>query len=191
MNRRLLPRWLTADVAAGGVTLAFGIVFTVAALRIPASTFANSVVQPRHLPIAIGVGLVLCGVALVVKGLLVGRLQDVDRLPVGSDDLPPATPVGDAVGDVADELEPISEPVEKPLHLVVVAALLAGYLVAFEPLGFLVATALFLLVGGSYLEPRRITRNVIYALVLSVAIYLLFEVLLGIVLPPGILDWLL
>ena len=191
MNHRLLPRRLTADVAAGAVTLAFGIFFTVAALQIPASTFANSVVQPRHLPIAIGVGLVLCGLALAVKGLLVGRLRDVDRLPVGSDDPPPATPVADALGDVADELESIPEPVENPRHLIVVAALLVGYLVAFEPLGFLVATTLFLLVGGSYLEPRRIVRNVIYALALSVAIFLLFEVLLGIVLPPGILDWLL
>jgi putative tricarboxylic transport membrane protein len=193
MPRPSLPRRWNADVAAGGVTVAFGAFFTVSALQIPTSTFANSVVQPRHLPVAIGIGLLLCGLALTVKGLLAGR-RETAQVAVGPDDPPPPSPVGvteeDAEQDVP-ALEDIPEPIESPRHFLVVAGLLVAYLVAFEPLGFLVATILFLGAGTTYLQPRRLVRNVVYALVLPVAVYLLFDVVLGIVLPPGILDWLL
>jgi putative tricarboxylic transport membrane protein len=194
MTRPPLPRRWNADVAAGGVTVAFGVFFTVSALQIPSSTFANSVVQPQHLPVAIGIGLVLCGVALTLKGILANRGRGAGTVAVGTDDgSPPAAAVA-AGGDderAAPVLEEIPEPIENPRHLLVVAALLVAYLIAFEPLGFLVATILFLAAGTTYLQPRRVLRNVVYSLVLPVAVYLLFDVVLGIVLPPGILDWLL
>jgi putative tricarboxylic transport membrane protein len=178
-DRPLLPRRLNADVAAGGVTLLLGALLTIAALQIPPSTFANSVVQPRHLPIVIGAGLVLCGLALTVQALLVGRLRGEQEVPES------------LIDDLPDEIEELPEPPESPRHLVVLSALFIGYLMTFIPLGFAVSTFLFLFVGATALEPRRIRRNLIYALLFSGVVYFVFDRLLEVALPAGILSGLL
>jgi putative tricarboxylic transport membrane protein len=178
-ERRPLSRRLNSDVAAGGVTLVLGTVFTVVALQIPPTTFANSVLQPRHVPIVIGVGLMLSGLALAVHGLLVGRSRGEQELPES------------LAEDLAEELEELPEPPEQPRHLIVLSLLFIAYLVAFIPVGFVAATFLFLFAGSMYLQPKKVRRNFLFALLLSLIVYFLFDRALGVVLPDGILGWLL
>jgi putative tricarboxylic transport membrane protein len=175
----LPPRRLNADVVAGGVTVLLGALLTIAALQIPASTFANSVVQPRHLPIVLGIGLLLGGAALAVQGMLIGPVRSEQEVPES------------LVEDLEEELGELPEAPENPRHLLVITAVFIGYLAIFIPLGFVLSTFLFLFVGAMILEPHKLRRNLIYAVLMSVAAYVVFDVLIGVVLPAGILGGLL
>lgn len=73
------------------------------------------------------------------------------------------------------------------LPALVPAALLLGYALVFEWLGFLLATAVFLTVAFRYLGHPRWSSALIYSLVFTGGIFLVFQVGLGIKLPPGTL----
>lgn len=74
----------------------------------------------------------------------------------------------------------------KPLLAVVV---LTGYAAALQPLGFLVSTALFLLILLLAIEPTRPPVAVLLAVGTSAAVWGLFDRLLGVGLPRGVLGF--
>jgi putative tricarboxylic transport membrane protein len=74
-----------------------------------------------------------------------------------------------------------------PATLVVVVTILA-FIAAFEPLGFVIAIALFLFGLSTFFSPRQWLSNLIVAVSFAVGAYVLFTQALGIQLPNGSLE---
>lgn len=167
-TRRRTERLAGAAVAAAGALL------LVAAFAIPEPVRQSPGLGPRVLPLVVSVGLLLCGVLLVLTAT---RRHDegVEEALLREDE--------DAVMGLLDPDEP---PV--PVRgLLVVLALLVVYAVAFIPLGFVLSTTLFLGTVTTFVDPRRWIRNWVFAAALSGAVYLLFTEVLAVVLPAGLL----
>ncbi len=67
--------------------------------------------------------------------------------------------------------------------------LLLLYALALEPLGYLVSTAVFLVIGIFFLEPVRPTRALVFGLASAAFLIFLFRVWLRVPLPCGVLGW--
>jgi putative tricarboxylic transport membrane protein len=63
------------------------------------------------------------------------------------------------------------------------------YFLVFELLGYVVATAIYLLVLMAYFHRHKWTSNVVTAVLFSLISYLMFTKLLGVNLAPGILPF--
>ena len=159
-DRRVDP-----DVVAGGVLFVFAVAYLAAAFAIPESSFENTPVGPRAVPIAIGIALGAASLALAVRGFLKGRSVR---------DTAPGAPGEDA-------------PPQDPRKLGVVALLLLAYILIFEPLGYALSTILFMLAATMYLDRDRWVRNLVYAVVFSVVVYSIFVYVFGVKLPAGVL----
>lgn len=72
-----------------------------------------------------------------------------------------------------------------PRDVVVMAALILGYMVALEPLGFLAATFAFLLLSMLYLHRGGLVFTLMVAAGSLAAIYVVFRVVFTVVLPQG------
>jgi putative tricarboxylic transport membrane protein len=70
-----------------------------------------------------------------------------------------------------------------------VAGWTALYFVAFEPLGYVLATAAYLLALTEYFNRGRRLMNVLTSTLFALGSYLMFTKLLGVNLPPGILPF--
>jgi putative tricarboxylic transport membrane protein len=153
------------DVVAGGAMFAFAVAYLVAAFAIPESSFENTPVGPRAVPIAIGVALGATSLALAIRGFLKGRSVR---------DAAPGAPGEDA-------------PPQDLRKLGVVALLLLAYILIFVPLGYAISTFLFMLAATTYLDREHWIRNLVYAVVFSVVVYSIFVYVFGVQLPAGIL----
>jgi putative tricarboxylic transport membrane protein len=122
-------------------------------------------IGPRVFPVIVGLGLLLSGLALLLQRGSVG-VGVVDR--------------EDSAGD---SVEPIVWP-----SLTQVAALLAAYVVAFLPLGFIVSSTIFVVGGARVLGSQRWVRDLTVAVLLSAMSYGVFTFLLGLDLPGGPLE---
>ena len=72
--------------------------------------------------------------------------------------------------------------------MVISFAIFAAYIIAFIPLGYLLATFLFLVAMTTYVDRKKLLRNCIFAAVFSPAVYALFTYGLQVQLPaPGLL----
>jgi putative tricarboxylic transport membrane protein len=67
--------------------------------------------------------------------------------------------------------------------------LLLLYALALQPLGYLVSTAVFLVVGMLLLEPLRTGRALFLGIGSAAFLLLIFRVWLRVPLPGGVLDW--
>ncbi|MFN8928168.1 MAG: tripartite tricarboxylate transporter TctB family protein [Rhodospirillales bacterium] len=83
--------------------------------------------------------------------------------------------------------ERLAVPVGPTATAAITVALLAAYFWVIEPLGFVPATALFLLGFLSVTNRGRPATNVAVAILFPVATHLVLVMLLGARLPPGIL----
>jgi putative tricarboxylic transport membrane protein len=143
----------------------FAVAYLVAAFAIPESSFENTPVGPKAVPIAIGVALGVASLALAIRGFLKGR---------SARDAAPGAPGEDA-------------PPQDLRKLGVVALILLAYILIFVPLGYAISTFLFMLAATMYLDRERWVRNVIYAVVFSAVVYSIFVYVFGVQLPAGIL----
>lgn len=166
---------VNSDTVAGAVVLVFALAYTILALRIPPSSFTNAVVGPSVFPIAIGVGLILASLALLVKGLVARPAPDGPPDVAGLED--PAL----------DDLPYETNPPQSPVKLAVTLLILLGYVLTFVDLGYVLSTFLFLLISGMYLDRKHPVRNTVYAALFPIVVYLIFTVLLGVTLPAGVL----
>ena len=71
--------------------------------------------------------------------------------------------------------------------VVSLTGLIALYAFALEPLGFLVASLLFLVAAMFALGERRILRTALISVVSLAVIYVIFQTAFSVVLPEGIL----
>jgi putative tricarboxylic transport membrane protein len=82
-----------------------------------------------------------------------------------------------------------AEPSDRRAYLVVAAVVVWTFLyfLVFETLGFVVATAIYLLVLTAYFNRGKWVANVLTSVLFSLCSYLMFTKLLGVTLAPGIL----
>ena len=85
--------------------------------------------------------------------------------------------------------EPVLPDIGRASTLLVMSAALAGYLVLFGLLGFLLSTVVFLAGLFFYLGERKIWIGLLAAVVLAVAIDAAFSIGLNVALPRGLLGF--
>jgi putative tricarboxylic transport membrane protein len=151
-----------SDVVAGGFMFVFAVGYLAAAFAIPESSFENTPVGPKAVPIAIGVALAAASLALAIRGFVWGKSR---RDAASGDEAPP----------------------QDLRKLGVVALMLLGYILIFVPLGYALSTFLFMLAATTYLDREHWIRNLVYAVVFSVVVYSIFVYVFGVQLPAGIL----
>jgi putative tricarboxylic transport membrane protein len=147
------------DFTLAGIIIVFASAFIAGAFLInePVTTF--SAVGPRAFPIMIGIGMLLSGLWL---GWQTWRRQ--------------------AAAFKFSDLEEIDW---KTWGLT--ALLFLVYILIFEPVGYLISTALFLFVVARILGSRAWLRDAIVSIALSLAIYYFFNGLMKVGLPKGLL----
>lgn len=127
----------------------------------------NVLIGARTFPLIIG------GMALVVSLILIW--QQFRPAAAGEEKV-----VEDSDFELPDEQD-------WPGTLVVIVAILA-FIAAFEPLGFVIAIALFLFGLSTFFSPAKWLTNLIVAVCFAVSAYLLFTRGLSIQLPNGPLE---
>lgn len=157
---------MRADSVAGGVGFVFSLAYLAMALQIPPSPFSATLVGPRVFPIAIGAALALASLALLVKDLREA----------------PSNEGGEPEEPVEEEDD---TPAQSPTRLGVAIALLFGYILLFVPLGYAISTFLFVLAITMYLDSQHWVRNLVYAILFPIIVYLVFTELLQVTLPAG------
>ena len=153
------PR-VAEGVAAGAIVL-FGAWVLWQAMQLREGP-GYAAVGPRTFPLIVGVGLLVSGLALL-WGSVHGR------------------PVEPGAGSEA------AAPTDWRT-LLTMAALLLGYVFLFQPLGFVLTSALFLIGGAWALGSRAPIRDVVCGVALSLATFFVFTRLLGLELPAGPLE---
>ncbi|AGP57839.1 tripartite tricarboxylate transporter TctB family protein [Streptomyces rapamycinicus] len=140
--------------------LAAGVAVLGWAFAIPEGAIDQDV-GPRAFPLLVGVGLCVSASVAVVQAFR------------GSDP---------ALTEQAREEARLTE--WRPVAALL--ALLVGYLFALAPCGYWQSTAVLFALVARVLGSRRLLRDALIGLVLALAVYFLFDRLLGIHLPPGI-----
>ncbi len=74
-----------------------------------------------------------------------------------------------------------------PLPVVLFTALIVGYILTLEPLGFILSSFLFLAAAMFALGSRRILYTIVVSALSLAAIYLIFQTAFSVVLPEGVL----
>jgi putative tricarboxylic transport membrane protein len=151
-------------LAAGVVILGAIVLWQTRHIRI---TPINSRIGPRVIPYVVGSGLVVVGFWLAVEVLL-GRTS---RPVAGGED-----------SEDADPTLPTDW-----MTIGFIAASLVAYLLLIERAGFIIASAVLFFGSAFGMGSRRIVRDIVIALVMSTAIFLLFTRGLSLRLPQGIL----
>ncbi|QYN38986.1 tripartite tricarboxylate transporter TctB family protein [Pseudonocardia sp. DSM 110487] len=118
-------------------------------------------VGPRVFPLLVGAGMCLVSAIGVVQAF---RGTDTDQI---------------------DQLREEIRATHWPSVVLLVAALI-GYVLLLTPLGYWQTTTVFFVAVARVLGSRKLVRDAIIGLVLALAVYMLFDRLLGIGLPPGI-----
>lgn len=158
---------------AGLVVAGAGLLLLVSARGIGHTGRTAPEVGAATLPTALSVLLIISGLVLAVIGLRNRHARDVSV---------------DAEPD--DWTEALVFPEEPPVpwrRLVVVVALFIGYALVFIPLGYMLATALYLSVMVTVIDRARWKRNLVFAVVFAVVVYYGFTELLSVQLPAGVL----
>ena len=148
---------------------------------------------------------VIFGCILVLAGVYVWATQQIPTLEIGDPLGPKAFPylltVGLLISAVMLLLEMIKakqsgpdpttaeEPADTTTYKIVAGVVVATgiYFVLFEPLGYAVATSLFLLVTTMYFNKGKMLMNVLTSVLYSFISYYAFTAWLGVNLPRGIL----
>ncbi|NBE92098.1 tripartite tricarboxylate transporter TctB family protein [Nonomuraea sp. KC401] len=150
-------RQVTQRIVSAGFLLA-AVVVLAQAYAIPQGN-GYQAVGPRAFPLLVGGALAVVSVIGLVQAFRPGA------------------------GAGAQDAE--AEETHWPSVLMLVAAL-AGYALVLVPAGYWQATTVFFAVVARVLGSRKVLRDVIVGLVLALATYFLFDRLLGITLPPGL-----
>ncbi|MBI5650805.1 MAG: tripartite tricarboxylate transporter TctB family protein [Chloroflexi bacterium] len=136
----------------------FAIAYLIGALMINEPNTSYSAVGPRFLPIFIGVGMFLSGVWL---GWQAWRKKS------------------DAKIDALEEME------WRTWGACVIVLL--GYILAFETVGYLITTSVFLFLQARVFGSRAWLRDLVVSVALTALVYFFFNGLLKVGLPKGIL----
>ncbi|RBP64991.1 tripartite tricarboxylate transporter TctB family protein [Brevibacterium sanguinis] len=199
-----MVRSLTAarrgDIITGSVIVVIGVVYYSATFAIQRT---DDIITPATFPAIVGIALILLGGALVVTalvrkgaeagaGLPTADVPDASELPGGAasagirdEDAASAVSRDDAASASTVVIEAPAEPAAR--RVVLQFALFFAYLAILIPVGFLLATAAFLMALTSIYAPDRWLRNLIFSVLFSAVVYFAFVYGLAVYLPVGIL----
>ncbi|MEU8355234.1 tripartite tricarboxylate transporter TctB family protein [Nonomuraea sp. NPDC048882] len=165
--------------------LAAAVVVLAQAFSIPQGT-GYQTVGPRAFPLLVGVGLAVVSVIGVIQAFRPGSTPG--EVAAGSVAAGSVASGEDTSGEVAPGEDASVEDGEThwPSVLMLLGAL-AAYALLLVPAGYWQATTLFFVAVARVLGSRRLVRDVLAGLVLALATYFLFDRLLGITLPPGLI----
>ena len=156
------PRqWLGPRIAAL-VILGIGVVALTQAVAIREGA-GYSAVGPRFFPMVAALGLLLLGVAFLLR-----------TTPLSPDN------------ELAEQAAAEERTTHWPTVLLIMAVLVI-YVFALGPLGYPLATALFFPVTARILGSRHLRRDLLTGLLLGFFIYVTFTSFLGVRLPAGVL----
>lgn len=178
----------------GAGLLSLGAVYLAAAFLISEPEGGYAAVGPRVFPIAIGIALVTVALwtAFRTRGTAGAPSSDAAKAQ--------AAPAPDAASSAVDGSLPrlrrsgprapapdaASSAVDWRSAAPSVLLFLA-YIALLEPLGYLLATTAFIALEARLLGSRRWGRDLLAALAVTVTVYALFSLLLGLRLPAGLL----
>lgn len=148
--------------------VAFGALLTALALNTIGTGVQTDPLGPRAMPVALGGGMALCGLLL-----LVGKVVRPAPRPVLLAEGP----------SESEDVGPFS-----PSRLLLVIVATAVYVAAFEPLGYLLSTPLY--VAALLLIHGAVPRRALLAapILIALALYAGFRLGLNVPLPGGILE---
>ena len=154
------PSW-AGPRATGLGLLALGVVALLATFAIPAGRDGWATTGARFFPLLVSIGLIVCAVAQLVRATALPDLDLGRHAAVEAAETDWRTPA-------------------------IVAAALIGYVLVLEPLGYIVATALFFPVAAWALGSSKQRRDVVSGIAFAVVIDALFTQMLAVPLPIGI-----
>lgn len=156
------------DVVVGGVLLLVGVGVLLATAQLRGGGPTDPL-GPRGFPGLLGVGFLLVGIAVIVSSVRNARRAGA----------------GEVARDAGDEDD--DGPALK-LRLALASAAVVLYVVVLPVAGFLLTTAAFV-AGVIWLQGGARTRPFVAMVIgFPAAVYVLFSVLLGVPLPPGVFD---
>jgi putative tricarboxylic transport membrane protein len=173
MNTKKPDVWLALCVIAGAL------VYLYSDLHMPVMRSGDPL-GPRAFPALIGGGLLFAGALLLVETYRKARAEAAARVP------------SEAAGVPSEAAPRTHDDIRKGRHQTVVLLAMvvwtALYYTAFEPVGYLLSTAVFL--GGllSYFHRGHYRTNILVALGFVLIVDLVFSRLLNVPLPAGILS---
>lgn len=160
----------------GAGLLALGAGYLAAAFLISEPEGGYATVGPRVFPIGIGTALAALGLRMALRANRTGAAAASDARPA------PAGGSGDTSAPAASPAPAADWRAATPSALLFLA-----YVVLLEPAGYLPATTVFIALAARLLGSRRPGRDLLAAFVVTVSVYALFSLLLGLRLPAGFL----
>lgn len=184
-----LPRAPIGPRILGAVMLVAGLYLLWYAYRAADGNFALD--GPWLAPVVVTAGWVVLALWYLVKQFVSPDVPEGAALPDGAalpepETEPEPETAEDAESQPAEDLESARAGIQR-LPPALLAAALCGYVYALEPLGFVLASAVFFIAAARILGSRRPVRDIVVAVTLALAIYLAFTRLLDIQLPSGVL----
>jgi putative tricarboxylic transport membrane protein len=169
---------LGRDTWIGLVTIAVAALYLaqIDSIHVRAADAAG--VGPRSYPTVLGWALLATGVALLVTSVAAARRTSVE--PPAAQDVPPS--------------DSPSVRQRRLLQCVALAGLTVAYLVALEPLGFVISTvpyiagAMIVVDAGAHYRGLRLAVPVVTGVVFSLILHAMFDGALGVPLPAGLFD---
>jgi putative tricarboxylic transport membrane protein len=154
------PSW-AGPRATGLGLLALGVVALLATFAIPAGRDGWATTGARFFPLLVSIGLIVCALAQLLRATVLPDHDLARHAGVEAAETDWRTPA-------------------------IVAGALVAYVLVLEPLGYVVATALFFPVAAWALGSTRQRRDVLAGLAFAVVIDALFTQMLAVPLPIGI-----
>ena len=152
------------DVAIAALAAILATAYLYATAKLPAVGIGDPV-GPKVYPAMLGFALLIAAAMVAVEGLRPGRRRSAG----------------------VDGAEPTS--VLRSTSLVGGVAATLGFILLFEPLGFLLATSLYLLGMTFTFHPGHAKANAAVSILFALGSYALFQHVLGASLPPGLLSF--
>ena len=154
----------------GAGLLSLGAVYLAAAFLISEPEGGYAAVGPRVFPIAIGIALVTVALWTAFRARGTADAPSADAAQAR------AVPTPDGAPPAADWRAATPS-----------VLLFLAYIALLEPLGYLLATTAFIALEARLLGSRRWGRDLLAALAVTVSVYVLFSLVLGLRLPGGLL----
>jgi putative tricarboxylic transport membrane protein len=162
-RRSRLDRAAELALAVGVVALGGLVLWKTGEIRI---TPMNARIGPRVIPYIVGSGLVVVGVWFLIE-ILLGRGPQASAGEDGEDVDLSASTDWRVIG--------------------ILGATLVAYLILIERAGFIVASSVLFFGAAFGMGSRRILRDAVFAIALSIAVFLIFTRGLSLRLPEGIM----
>lgn len=187
------PTYGRAELISGAIVFAAGLFWYIASFDIRETAH---LVQASFFPRIIAVGLMGTGGFLAVRGLIGWRREkdapaelETGDAAVLAEPVEPSAPLEGEPGML--DAEPEDRPMSTTRRLLIIIGMLAVYAITIIPVGYIITTFLFLVAMTMFIDRAHWLRNLIFAAVFTATVYVLFNEVLKVILPGGILEGLL